>query len=328
MAEWLYEQGIGEDRAILVADGAIVVAQVERHSSGPRAGLIAEARLVEAGPKTGGVVRFADNAEAVIARVPAGVSVGAQMIVEVTREAMPEPGKTKRAVARATDQAPRAAPSLHDRIAESGVPVIRSSAHDAADRFEEAGWSELLDEAATGEISFPGGALRVSLTPAMTLIDIDGASGDAYPLALAGIGAAGRAIVRMDITGSIGIDLPTLADRVQRLALAEAFDAIVAQPFERTAVNGFGFLQLVRRRVRPSLAELMRYRPVESASLALLRRAERAHGIGPARLVVAPSVAAWIESRPALVEQLSQRLGRNVAIGVSESEGLDGGYVE
>jgi len=328
VAEWLYEQGVGENRAILVADGAIVAAQVERDSSGPRAGLIAEARLVEADPRTGGVVRFADNEEAVIARVPAGVSVGAQMIVEVMREAMPEPGKAKRAVARATDEAPRAAPSLHDRIAASGVPVAKSSAHDAADRFEEAGWSELLGEAATGEIVFPGGALRISLTPAMTLVDIDGAPGDSYPLALAGIEAAGRALVRMGITGSIGIDLPTVADRMQRLALAKALDAIVPQPFERTAVNGFGFLQLVRRRVRPSLAELMRYRPVESVSLALLRRAERAHGSGPARLVAAPPVAAWLESRPVLVEQLSQRLGRNVAIGVCESEGLDGGYVE
>jgi len=328
VAEWLYEQGIGEDRAILIADGAIIEAQVERDSSGLRVGLIAEAQLIEADAKAGGVVRFADEEEAVIARVPAGVSVGAPVIVEVTREAMPEPGKIKRAVARATDEAPRVAPSLHDRIVADGVPVSRVGAHDASDGFEDAGWSELLDEAATGEIVFRGGALRISLTPAMTLIDIDGAPGDPYPLALAGIEAAGRAIVRLDITGSIGIDLPTVADRAQRLALAEALDAIVPQPFERTAVNGFGFLQLVRRRVRPSLAELMRYRPVESASLALLRRAERAHGSGRARLIAAPPVAAWLDSRPALVEQLSQRLGRGVVISGSESEGMDGGYVE
>lgn len=328
MAEWLYEEGIGENRAILIDDGVIVAAQVERDRSGPRAGLIAEVRLIEADAKTGGVVRFGDDGEAVIARVPAGVSIGANLMVELTREEMPEPGKVKRAIARATDEAQRDAPSLHERITASGVPVSRVGAHDASDRFEDAGWSELLGEAMTGEIAFPGGALRISLTPAMTLIDIDGAPGDAYRLALAGIAAAARAIVRMDIAGSIGIDLPTVTDRTQRLALAGALDAIMPQPFERTAVNGFGFLQLVRRRVRPSLAELTRYRPIESAALALLRRAERSRGSGPARLTAAAPIAAWLESRPALVEQLSLRLGRGVIAGVSESEGLDGGYVE
>lgn len=327
MAEWLYEDGIGESRAILIEDGDIVAAEVER-DSGLRVGTIAEARLTEADPRSGGVVRFADDNEAVVARVPAGISIGASLAVEVTREAMPEPGKVKRAVARASDEAPRTAPSLYERIVASDEPVIRSSAHEAADRFEDAGWSELLDEAATGEIAFTRGALRISLNPAMTLIDIDGAAGDAYALATAGIEAAARAIVRMDITGSIGIDLPTVADRTQRLALADALDAIVPQPFERTAVNGFGFLQLVRRRVRPSLAELMQYRPVESAALALLRRAERSRGSGPARLVAAPPVAAWLEGRTALVDQLAQRLGRGVVIASGQGEGLDGGYVE
>jgi hypothetical protein len=327
VAEWLYEDGIGENRAILIEDGDIVAAEVERDGD-LRVGTIAEARLVEADPRSGGVVRFADDREAILARVPAGISIGADLVVEIVREAMPEPGKVKRAVARASDAAPRPAPSLYDRLAASGMPVVRSHAHDAHDRFAQAGWGELLDEAASGEIVFPGGALRISLTPAMTLIDIDGAPGDAYALALAGITAAGRAIVRMDITGSIGIDLPTVADRAQRLALADALDAIVPQPFERTAVNGFGFLQLVRRRMRPSLAERMRYRPIEAAALALLRRAERSHGNGPARLVAAPPVAARLEARPALVERLAQRLGRGVVIAAAQDEGVDGGYVE
>ena len=68
----------------------------------------------------------------------------------------------------------------------------------ARDRFEEAGWSELLEEAATGEIAFDGGALRMSLTPAMTLFDVDGSLPPAA-LAEAGAAAAARAIRRFGI---------------------------------------------------------------------------------------------------------------------------------
>src|SRR3546814_19771129 len=92
------------------------------------------------------------------------------------------------------------------------------------------------------EIGFAGGALRISLTPAMTLIDIDG---DLPPAELARTGAeaAGAAIRRLDITGSIGIDLPTMGSKAERQNAAEALDAALPPPFERTALNGFGFMQ-------------------------------------------------------------------------------------
>ena len=67
---------------------------------------------------------------------------------------------------------------------------------------------------------------------------------------MAGAAAAARAIRRLGIGGSIGIDLPTLAAQAERQAAAAALDAVLPQPFERTAVNGFGFLQIVRRRER------------------------------------------------------------------------------
>src|SRR3546814_6901128 len=83
------------------------------------------------------------------------------------------------------------------------------------------------------------------------------------------------------------------------------------QPFERTAVNGFGFLQVIRRRERPSLMEVLREDPVLTAALALLRRGER-HGTGGGvTLVGAPAVIArlgkakeWI----ALLDRKSTRL--------------------
>ena len=105
----------------------------------------------------------------------------------------------------------------------------------------------------------------MSLTPAMTLFDVDGSLAPAE-LAIAGAAAAGRAIRRMGIAGSIGIDLPTLAGRAEQQAAAAALDAALPPPFERTAVNGFGFLQVVRRRERPSLAGIVQGDPAGAAA--------------------------------------------------------------
>ena len=47
MPEWLYEAGIGEARAALVADGQIVEALIEPDGDATRVGAVIEARLVE-----------------------------------------------------------------------------------------------------------------------------------------------------------------------------------------------------------------------------------------------------------------------------------------
>ena len=105
----------------------------------------------------------------------------------------------------------------------------------------------------------------------MTLIDVDGFL-PAGELALRGAAEAARAIRRLDIGGSIGIDLPTVGSKAARQEAAAAIDAALPQPFERTAVNGFGFVQIVRPRGRASLVELAQDRaPFEAR--ALLRRA-------------------------------------------------------
>ena len=46
LAEWIYEAGIGENRAILVESGAILEAQIEREGPGARVGAVLNARLL------------------------------------------------------------------------------------------------------------------------------------------------------------------------------------------------------------------------------------------------------------------------------------------
>jgi hypothetical protein len=165
----------------------------------------------------------------------------------------------------------------------------------------------------------------MSLTPAMTLFDVDG-SLEPAALAVAGAAAAGRAIRRLGIGGSIGIDLPTLPAKPDRLAAAEALDAALPQPFERTAVNGFGFLQIVRRRERPSLPELIRADPAGAAARALLRRAERGPA-GAATLVAAPAVIARLEREAGWTEALARRLGGAVRLQADAQLPMFGAYV-
>ena len=90
MPEWLYEAGIGETRAALVDDGAIVEAAIEL--DGLRLGTVARGRLVDLIPGGMGVVAL-DAGEALLTHTPPEITQGARVTVEIVREAIPEPGR-------------------------------------------------------------------------------------------------------------------------------------------------------------------------------------------------------------------------------------------
>jgi hypothetical protein len=327
---WLYEDGIGEARAALVADGEILEALIEREGGGVRAGAILPARLVRVLlPGRRGLLLLDGGEEALIEPVPPGVSEGGTLLVEILREALPEPGlsdlrhKLARARAAAPAAAPRAAPTLAERLAATPFAVTTCQPH-GEDALEAHGWSELLAEATGGEVVREAASLRLFPTPAMMLIDVDGGL-PSDRLAIEGAALAARAIRRMGIGGSIGVDLPTSADKTVRLAAAARIDAALPQPFERTAVNGFGFVQIVRRRARASLVETLRADPVRSAALAILRRAGR-DGSGVLRLHLAPAVAALIGEHDWLA-RLERRRGGAVTLVPDPDLPLEGCHV-
>jgi hypothetical protein len=321
LAEWLVEDGIGETRAILVEGALILEAAIELPETLP-VGSVVEGRLLKVLVKgRRGLVALAGGDEAILDALPAHLTEGQALRVEIVREPIPEAGRPKRALCRYSEDTPRSGPRLAERLGR----FVRH-APPGLDRFEAAGWSELLEEAATGEIPFPGGALRMSVTPAMTLFDVDGTLPPAA-LAAAGAEAAGRAMRRMGIAGSVGIDLPTLSGKAERQAAAAALDAVLPQPFERTAVNGFGFLQVVRRRERVSLPELLQSDSAGAAARALLRRAEWETGAGEREITAAPAVIARLEARPDWLEALSRRIGAPVALRADLALSISAGHV-
>lgn len=323
MADWFVEVGIGETRAALIDAGCIVEMRIERDDDGPRLGEVWDARLTtKLGDRRGFVAL--GNDEAMLEPLPPGVPEGGLVRVEVVREAVPERGRPRLAKVRATGQAAAVAARISEgpRLANlSPAPLCYSGKP-----FEEAGWDEAISEASTGRVAFKGGALSISPTPAMTLIDIDGDL-PAAELVSAGARAAATAIRKFDIGGSIGIDLPTVADRTVRQAAGKLFDALLPLPFERTAVNGFGFIQIVRPRRRPSIVERVQSTPLETAALALLRQVQRTPGAGRRKLVAAPRVAEWLQGRPALVLAAERLIGAGIDVAADTSLGLAGGYV-
>lgn len=305
MAEWFVEEGIGEHRAIRLENGRIAEARVD-WPGGLGTGLVADAILTakRAGRRRG-TATFADGSLALIDRMPADAGEGAPIRLQVTRPAIAEAGRHKFAQARPTDAPPLPAPTLAEAIERAGysVRLVR--------RFPAGDWEELLGEAFAGQISFTGGSLLLSPTPAMTLIDVDG---EVQPrsLAEAAIQPIAATLRRLDIGGSIGIDFPTLSDKADRRAVDAALaSALAGWPHERTAMNGFGFVQLVTRLERPSLLHRAAFQRTSLAARLMLRRAEHLEGPGQVELTAHPAVLAQLTGE--WLAELRRRTGKEVS---------------
>jgi hypothetical protein len=312
LPDWLIERGIGETRAVRLEAGEIVEARIFLDGIVP-AGTVLEAKLVSVGVPA---IAEADKDQYLLPAGASGATQGARIVIEVTRERIPGSEPWKRPLARVTDEEPRAATPLDAEELTFPSPN---------DRLGETGWADVLDEARTGIVRFAGGELRVSPTPAMTLIDVDGRL-PPFELALAGAEAAASTILRHGIGGSIGVDLPTVAGKAQRQEIGAVVDAILPQPFERTAVNGFGFLQIVRARTHASLFELAADRAAFEARV-LVRRAalERT---GAVRLVAHPAMIAVLEAKTDWLDALSRQVGGSIALRPEPSLPMSGAYAE
>lgn len=299
MAEWLIEDGIGEQRAARFAGGRIVASRIQWPGE-LVSGHIEDAVLTSrAAGSSRGTARFSSGAEALVDRLPKNASEGAPLRLEVTRAAIGERGRLKRAQARPTDEAPRT-PSLADGLTAAGDEVR------VVHRFPDGNWDELVAEAIACEVAFAGGMLLLAPTAAMTVIDIDGTL-PPRAMALAAVPALADAIRRFDLGGSIGIDFPTLDKKDDRRAVDDTLaEALADWAHERTAMNGFGFVQLVARLERPSLL----HRPATAlAAKALLRRAEALDGAGALLLTGHPALEAQLAP---WLDELARRAGREV----------------
>lgn len=293
----LIEAAPGASRALELAGDTVVAAHFARADDPLPLGLIAPARLVARDGRRG--TAAVAGTEALVEPVPADWKQGETRLAQVVREAWSDGVRDKQARLALHAGPAQPAPSLADRLPGATMVAVHGP-----DRLAAAGWDAVVDEALTGQIDFPGGRLHLSPTPAMLVIDVDGA-GDPQLLAQAAAQAVAAAVRRLGLGGPIVVDFPTLGGRAARSAVDAVLASALPAPFEKTAINGFGLVQIIRPRTRRSLIDEVR-RP-GFAALELLRRAMRL--VGPVAVEAAPAVIDWLHAHPALLADVSRLTG-------------------
>ena len=320
MPDWQVEQGIGEERAILFRRGKPVAARI--HVPGNlTTGSVVECKLVS--KRSGsdrGTVALPDGRKGLVDQLPKHVTEGMSLSCEVRRTAIREANRTKLSLLRPTDRLPLETAGLLDELHQEGekAQLVR--------RFEPGLWETFWEDAWSGELNAANCTLFISETPAMTLIDVDG-PGASRQLAIIAASTISRCIARFNLSGSIGIDFPTLPARTERKQVDQALDAALSDiAHERTAMNGFGFVQVVTRKIRPSLIETIQADPEAAAARLLLRRAEHLEGAGTTFIEAHPAVVAALRS--SWLDKLQKRSGRPVRLSENPSLALSAGNAQ
>ena len=294
---WIVEEGIGETRALRIENGEAVAAKL-RWPGEIAAGEIVTGKLIRKSGRRG-LAALGDGREVLVDRLPHEASEGASLELAITRAAMAERGRYK---------LPAARPICEVSAAHENVLATAERVH----RLPAGEWEDIWHAASTGEVAFAGGSLLFSATPAMTLIDVDG---DLPPraLALAAVPPIARWLRLFDCGGSIGVDFPTLEAKADRKAVDEALEAALADwPHERTAMNGFGFVQIVARLEGPSLLHRFATSRIGLAARLALRRAESVEGAGATLLTIHPALRAKL--RDEWIAETERRSGRPLRI--------------
>lgn len=319
-AVWHIEEGIAEERALLIDNEQVIAARL----SWPgrlAAGQVEDARLISrAGGSPRGVAEFASGEQALVSRLPKEASEGANIRLEITRPSLSEKGRTKMAQARPTDKAPYPAPRLAAQLASEGeTPQITRALPIGA-------WEEVWLNAWASEEIFPLGKISLYEAPAMSLIDIDG-EGDPYALSLAVVPAIARMIRTFDLAGNIGIDFPTISEKSKRKAVDDALAAALeGWPHERTAMNGFGFVQIAARLTRIPLSRALAQNRAGAAARFLLRKGERVTGAGALLLTCHPHVKEAVHAD--WLSELARRTGRVIRWKTDASLAFEAGFAQ
>lgn len=316
MAEFHLRRLAGETRAAVLEGGRLAEMHLTRDGDGCPAGARVVARLVRRLGARG--IAEVGGEELLVEPWPAAASEGATTVLEVTRAAWREAGRNRLAKARPTREAAGAAPDLEARLRARGLRAQPGWPDEV-----QAAWDAGFEGAELGRANFAGGSLSFTPTPACVAVDVDG---EGVGLAAPALAACARAIRLWGLGGSIVVDVPA-AGRGERLAAAAAFDAAMGgEVYERTAINGFGLMQVVRPRAGPSVLERARLDRAGSAGVALLEAAGRTPPGGPLRLVARADVIGWIAARPHLVAETARAAGRAIDLRADPAAG--GGHVE
>ncbi|MED5205757.1 MAG: hypothetical protein VX465_03950 [Pseudomonadota bacterium] len=104
MPEWQVEHGIGESRALLVDGEEILAAKLRWPGDLPVGTPVSAALSSKPAGRSRGLARMDNGIELLVDRIPARFTEGARLPLVVTRAAIAERGRFKRAQARVIEE--------------------------------------------------------------------------------------------------------------------------------------------------------------------------------------------------------------------------------
>ena len=283
----------GERRAALVENGNIVEIHIQRDALWAL-GETGTGRIDRKTPSGAYVVT--DSGHEFLLRSKIGDPEGARVTFEVTREAIAEPGRIKPAEIALRDSG-CAQPSQKDalwdvRLTAFAQPVISASIADG------------FDIALSGQSQLGSVIISFQRTKAGLVFDVDG-MGSAFDINQVAAAEIARLLRLYQVGAMVMIDFVSMEAKTQRTQIAEIFDTASmsdGRPFERTAINGYGLMQVVRARPRPSVLDHLFGTRVaalsdETQAYWLLRAVAQSSGFGARTVTARPDVAALLESQ-------------------------------
>jgi ribonuclease G len=342
----LWDAAPGEVRTGLVENGKLVELRLIRMLDNCLPDIAGTVRYVRLGGKISGnrALVHVDGLEGEVSPIPA-LSEGGLFDAELVRAAIPEPGRWKRSQFRPSEKSSSEASILPAGLTSiiCAGPVEASDLYSLfgdkcppveidAEAIKDAQLDLWCERAITGEFVIDGGLLSVERTRAMTMIDIDGTK-DARSVNLAAAQTIPWLLRFLGIGGQIGIDFLATANKAERAEIDQELGkaAAILGSHERTAMNGFGCVQIVLPRPGPNVIEQLcgtnlKMASDETEALRLLRGASRSTGHGKRQLAAPPAIINLLSSWPNQLAVLRSSLGTEIEL-VSDSGATGYGHV-
>jgi ribonuclease G len=293
LTELWIDDAPGERRTALVENGTVVEVHIQRdlHLA------LGEQGSGHIDRKTpSGAYVVSDNGDEVLVRRGSPKPEGARVGFEITRESICEPGRVKPPEATLLDDVSTAC-SDRGQLWETRLKRYGDSPRRNADV------SAAFDAALTGVSQMEDATISFQRTKAGLVFDVDGI-GDPMAANLMAAKEIARLLRLYQVGGMAMIDFIALESKDHRQSIAAAFDeasAADSRSFERSAINGFGLMQVVRARPRPSILDQLFGTRIaalsdETQALWLLREAGRSSGFGPRTISARAPVANHLES--------------------------------
>lgn len=278
----------GERRAALVENGKIVEIHLQRDLR-PVLGQYDTGRIDRKTPAGAYVVN--GSGRELLIRGHIDETEGAYLDFQVSREEIAEPGRLKIAEAKAVEAVSSDADA--EWLWQRRLAALGSTAGLVSNPLDDQ-----FDLAQAGFSAVENAIVHFQRTKAGLVFDIDG-TGDPFAVNSAAAREIARLLQLFQIGGMVMIDFVAMESKAKRQEIAELFDAAASadgRPFERSAINGFGLMQVVRSRPRPSVLDHLFGTNIgalsdETKAFWLYREAARSNGYGLRTVSTSTSVA-------------------------------------